>query len=139
MCPTFRVLRAPADQALRLTAASVVLASALLFGACGGSGHDHASSSATVAGARVIDVNAKSFEFKPNEVTVKVDEPVTISLHSEDILHDFTVDQFKTHVAAEAGKTVKGGLKADKAGKYEIYCSVPGHKESGMKGTLTVE
>jgi mono/diheme cytochrome c family protein len=25
------------------------------------------------------------------------------------------------------------------AGKFEFYCSVPGHKEAGMKGTLTVE
>jgi uncharacterized cupredoxin-like copper-binding protein len=26
-----------------------------------------------------------------------------------------------------------------KPGKYEFYCPVPGHKEAGMVGTLTVE
>jgi uncharacterized cupredoxin-like copper-binding protein len=40
------------------------------------------------------------------------------------------------------GKTVTGGstsLTVDlKPGKYEFYCPVPGHKQAGMKGTLTV-
>lgn len=39
-------------------------------------------------------------------------------------------------------KTVSGGATTAnvklKAGTYEFYCSVPGHKEAGMKGTLTV-
>ena len=26
-----------------------------------------------------------------------------------------------------------------KPGKYEFYCSVPGHEDGGMKGTLTVK
>ena len=42
------------------------------------------------------------------------------------------------------GPTVsKGGSSklsvALKAGKYEFYCSVPGHEQGGMKGTLTVK
>jgi plastocyanin len=43
----------------------------------------------------------------------------------------------------EIGKTVgqggKSTVSADlKPGKYEFYCSVPGHEAAGMKGTLTV-
>jgi plastocyanin len=43
----------------------------------------------------------------------------------------------------EEGDTVgKGGtstVSADlKAGKYDFYCSVPGHRQAGMEGTLTV-
>jgi len=41
------------------------------------------------------------------------------------------------------GKVVpKGGTSTVtarlKAGKYEFYCSVPGHEAAGMKGTLTI-
>ena len=44
----------------------------------------------------------------------------------------------------EEGETVeKGGtseVTADlKPGEYEFYCPVPGHKEGGMTGTLTVK
>ena len=44
----------------------------------------------------------------------------------------------------EVGEVVGTGgestVRADlKAGKYEYYCSVPGHEAGGMKGTLTVK
>jgi len=44
----------------------------------------------------------------------------------------------------EEGEVVQGGgtstVKADvKAGEYTFYCSVPGHREAGMEGTLTVK
>ena len=42
------------------------------------------------------------------------------------------------------GATVQGGATSTikvtvKAGKYTFYCSVPGHREGGMEGTLTVK
>jgi len=117
----------------------VVIASVALLGACGGSGHEHSETSATVAGARTIDVSAKSFEFAPKEITVKTGEPVTISLKAEDILHDFTIDNPKVHVAASPGDPGKGGLKVDQPGRYTFYCSVAGHRTAGMEGTLVVE
>lgn len=44
----------------------------------------------------------------------------------------------------EHGQTVQGDAKsivqADvQPGSYEFYCSVPGHEQAGMKGTLTVK
>jgi uncharacterized cupredoxin-like copper-binding protein len=44
----------------------------------------------------------------------------------------------------EAGEVVQGGgvskVSADlKPGKYQFFCTVPGHREAGMEGTLTVK
>jgi len=92
-----------------------------------------------VASARTVDVDAKSFEFTPKEIHVKAGEPVTISLKAEDILHDFTIDNPKVHVSASPGDPGKGGLMIDKPGTYQFYCSVAGHRGSGMEGTVVVE
>jgi uncharacterized cupredoxin-like copper-binding protein len=42
-----------------------------------------------------------------------------------------------------ATPTFQGGSKTLtvtlKAGTYKFYCSVPGHRQAGMEGTLTVQ
>lgn len=48
------------------------------------------------------------------------------------MLHDFTIDEFDAHVAA-VGETRSGGLRAGAPGRYVFYCSVPGHRQAGMK------
>lgn len=36
-------------------------------------------------------------------------------------------------------KEAKARFTPTQPGTYEFYCSVPGHKDAGMKGTLTVQ
>ena len=66
---------------------------------------------------------------------------VTIVKKNNSILpHDIAI---KGHGVNAKGKIVaKGGTSTVtaklKAGKYEFYCSVPGHEAAGMKGTLTI-
>lgn len=103
----------------------------------GGMGHDE--SSPVADGARRIEVTATSFEFDPDEITVTVGEDVAIVLTSEDLLHDFTIDELDAHVAADADETNEGGLRADDPGRYTYYCTVAGHRAAGMEGTLVVE
>lgn len=104
-----------------------------------GMGGDHRETSGVVEGAREIEVSASSFAFDPDEIEVAAGEDVAIVLTSTDILHDFTIDQLDAHVAADAGETATGGLRADEAGRYTFYCAVAGHREAGMEGTLVVE
>jgi cytochrome c oxidase subunit 2 len=103
----------------------------------GGMGHDETSP--VVDGARRIEVTATSFAFDPDEITVTAGEDVAIVLTSEDVLHDFTIEEIDTHVSADADETDEGGLRADEPGRYTFYCTVAGHREAGMEGTLIVE
>lgn len=103
----------------------------------GGSMHDE--SSRVVPGAREIRVRAKSFSFAPRQITIGAGEDVTIALRSTDVLHDFVVKGQGHVVAAKAKKTRRGGLRIDEPGTYRFWCSVPGHRSAGMKGTVVVE
>jgi plastocyanin len=112
----------------------------LVVACCGGGGHDsgHDDGNAKVApGARVIKVDARSYEFDPDEITIDKGEDVAIQLTSEDTFHDFEVAG-KHVVGAEGDETAKGGLRINKPGKYTFFCSVPGHDAGGMEGTLIV-
>jgi len=78
--------------------------------------------------------------------------PATLSAKAGKVTIDFKNPQALTHdVAVEdaSGKTVgKTELIAEgedtatvdlKPGKYTFYCTVPGHREAGMEGPLTVK
>lgn len=109
----------------------------------GGMGHDgtmgHDQNSPVADDARRIEVTARSFEFSPDEITVTAGEDVAIVLTSEDLLHDFTIDELDAHVAADPDETSEGGLRAAEPGRYTFYCTVAGHRAAGMEGTLIVE
>lgn len=99
----------------------------------------HGGANPVAADARHIEVRARSFAFEPNEIRVKAGENIAVVLMAVDGLHDFTIDELGAHVAAEAGKTAIGGLRADKPGRYAFYCSVAGHREAGMQGVLVID
>lgn len=54
--------------------------------------------------------------------------------------HDVTFEELgdETVAAAPPGETATGTVTLE-SGEFTYYCSVPGHREAGMEGTLTVE
>ena len=69
--------------------------------------------------------------------------PVTIVMtNPSPVSHDVSL---RGPGVDEHGKQVADGGKSTveapdlKPGSYEFYCSVPGHEQAGMKGTLTVK
>jgi uncharacterized cupredoxin-like copper-binding protein len=64
---------------------------------------------------------------------------VTVTLPNEGVtLHNFSVDSLGISVDIAPGETKTVTITAP-ARSYEYYCNVPGHKEAGMVGTLTVQ
>jgi Cupredoxin-like domain len=53
--------------------------------------------------------------------------------------HSFDIDELNVHVPMASGKSSLALFKPTKPGTYTFYCSVPGHRELGMQGTLIVE
>ncbi len=71
----------------------------------------------------------------PGEVTVEFNNPASVP-HNVAIESSGGKEVGKTDVVTESSATTTVDLKP---GKYTFYCSVPGHREAGMEGTLTVK
>ena len=77
--------------------------------------------------------NTKQLSAKAGNVTIKM-------ANGSQLEHNVTIAQGSTVLGATptfAGGTRVLTLKL-KPGKYTFYCSVPGHRQAGMEGTLTV-
>jgi plastocyanin len=63
---------------------------------------------------------------------------VSIEVNNEDLFwHTFTIDKLGVNVALPVGGQKHITLNVP-AGTYTFYCSIPGHRQAGMVGTLTV-
>ena len=52
--------------------------------------------------------------------------------------HTHAAEMPDVHISAPAGTSGELYFTPTRAGAYEISCTIPGHKEAGMHGTLTV-
>jgi uncharacterized cupredoxin-like copper-binding protein len=127
-----------------------MVAGALFVGACGGGygseGKDSAGdtndakTAAPAPAGPELDVAAKEFSFTPNTLTLKAGQAATVAFKNEGSLdHDMTVSDGGFKLTVPAGQTEKKTLTFERPGTYEFHCSVPGHKDAGMHGQITVE
>ena len=129
----------------------------LLLSACGA----NTSQQETVE-AQQIDLAAEDIRYDKAELQGEVNQPIEVQFTNEGSLaHDFTIDDIPLQQEAGAGGHAEHsddshGSEADvhlhlesgeegtttftptEAGTYTYYCTVPGHREAGMEGTLTV-
>lgn len=123
--------------------------------ACGG---DDAKESADVT------IVAESTLFEPDEITIPAGEEVTVRLENRDPdEHDLQVDGLDVEVISGGASVDEHGSDehdgdadliaihtqgdetemitfiVETPGTYEFYCTITGHKEAGMVGTLTVQ
>jgi plastocyanin len=72
---------------------------------------------------------------KAGKVTVEFDNPQSLT-HDVAIEDSSGKEVGKTELIADGSDSTTVDLKP---GTYTFYCSVPGHREAGIEGTLTVE
>jgi len=95
---------------------------------------------ATEPGGPAIAAQLDAFDigWDPKEITIGTG-PQTIAITNTGVsLHDFTIDELGIKVDLPAGETTNVEINAE-PGTYTFYCSIPGRREAGMEGTLTVE
>jgi uncharacterized cupredoxin-like copper-binding protein len=92
---------------------------------------------APVIGAPEIQLVARDFSFSPSEITVPSGTTVNVVLVNEgDLLHDVTIPTLGFRLEAAAGSKAAASLTVTSPGRYEFFCSLPGHQEAGMEGVL---
>jgi len=96
----------------------------------GGGGATKLTLTADPGGALAFD--KKELTATPGKVTIVMDNPSDVP-HAVEVEGEGVEEETKTLTKGTADVTVDL-----KAGKYEFYCPVDGHKDAGMKGTLTV-
>ncbi|MGA7397780.1 MAG: plastocyanin/azurin family copper-binding protein [Solirubrobacterales bacterium] len=133
-----------------------VLALAFMAG-CGGSDDSSSSEAPTAnapqqekpassaADAEVLDLAADpsgALVYDTDTLDAKAGNVAIAFTNDSPVGHDVVVEQDGTEVGRSSiltsgSETV--ALNDLKAGKYTYYCSLPGHREAGMEGTLTVK
>ena len=139
---------------LVLSLLALVLGAPFALAACGGDDDDDGDTTAATTetitqagggGGGTISVEADSsgalayttdsLTASAGENTIEFDNPASVG-------HDVVIEDAdgnevaKTDVITDDTATTTANLDA---GSYTFFCSVPGHREAGMEGTLTVK
>lgn len=92
-----------------------------------------------------IDIEADpsgSLAFTTDEATASAGKDTVNFTNSSPVPHDVRIEDSSggdvggTEVISESSESATVELKP---GEYTFYCSVPGHRQAGMEGTLTVK
>lgn len=87
-----------------------------------------------------VTVVAVDIDFVQEELRIPADTDVIVILINEGVLlHDWVVEELDVFIPPiEGGEEAYTTVNAP-AGEYQYFCSIPGHAEAGMVGTLIVE
>jgi plastocyanin len=126
----------------RLAGLTVLLALALTAG-CSGGGVETGSvrgraGGKPAAGATTVAVDARNFAFAPDTIRIRANEEVALALRSEDGPHDLAVDGLGLVADVGGGASATQRLRIDQRGRYTFFCTLPGHRDGGMEGTIVV-
>lgn len=99
----------------------------------------------TAGSAAAVDIEADpsgNLAFTSDEASAKAGNVTVNFTNSSPVPHDVRIESSGgeevggTEVINEGNESAKVELKP---GEYTYFCSVPGHRQAGMEGTLTVK
>ncbi|MSQ24586.1 MAG: cadmium-translocating P-type ATPase [Chloroflexi bacterium] len=100
-------------------------------------------SRSNAAALPTIPVSAQSFKYDPATVRIAAqpgDLVRVVFTNHDSAFHDWTVAGIPdAHVNARPGQTATATFRIYASGTYELWCTVLGHREAGMAGTLIIE
>lgn len=86
--------------------------------------------------SQVLSIEAGNIFFKPKSFTVKVNQPVTVNFTNKGS-HTFTIDELGVNSKLQEASG-SFTFTPTKTGSFTFYCSVPGHRQAGQFGIITV-
>lgn len=86
------------------------------------------------------DATARDDIVSTNQMHLPVDRPVQLQLRSKDVIHSFSVQQFRVKQDAVPGMAIDIWFVPNRTGQYEIVCNqICGLGHYRMRGFVTVE
>ncbi len=88
---------------------------------------------------RVISIRAYKFSYDPDELVVKLNEPVVLQFITSDVVMGFNAPDFGVRATIIPGQTARVRIVPNKVGTFTFHCDVfcgDGHED--MDGTIRV-
>jgi plastocyanin len=146
----------------KLSVAFVLVVASFALVACGGGGSSSSSEETATSGGggaetggakeaesggaeTAVDFEANpegALEFTTTKVTAKAGNDTIDFTNPSSVGHDVAIEDSsgktvaETEIVAEGSDSTTAELKP---GTYTFFCTVPGHRQAGMEGTLTVK
>ena len=99
------------------------------------------STTASSGGGQTVKIGESEYKLDPSDATVKAGSVTLDVINDGTITHNLQIEGNGVEETTDSlapGDT--GELTVDlKPGSYEMYCTIDGHKDLGMEGTVTVQ
>ncbi len=139
MTHLFRRAGPPALLALIILAITVSACTKVYVDGKAADGAADAAATEASALTRTVEVSLSDFAITPNAITVPAGEDVTLRVtNTSGTAHDLSVEGLAKTALLESSTPEELHLGTLAAGTYALLCTVPGHADLGMRGTLAV-
>lgn len=95
-----------------------------------------AAPAGSAGGGDTVSVTMTDFAFTPEAITVAQGGSIEF-VNEANQPHDFHVEGLKTPLIS-GGDSFVLDVSELEPGTYDVWCDIPGHKDAGMKGSLTI-